>query len=78
MYGISGGKMDEKNSKLQLVTFQLGEELYGMKNGEEKDIEVTLPENYPDKKYASKKAMFKVKTSKEFAVLILENFDDIV
>ncbi|MBU0683807.1 MAG: trigger factor [Candidatus Omnitrophota bacterium] len=39
----------------------VGEELCGMKVGDEKDIEVTLPEKYPDKKYAGRKAMFKVK-----------------
>lgn len=39
----------------------MGEELCGMKGGDEKDIEVTLPEGYPDKKYAGEKAIFHVK-----------------
>ncbi len=39
----------------------MGEEICGMKKGDEKDIEVVLPEEYPDKKYAGKKAMFHVK-----------------
>ncbi|MEA3488732.1 MAG: trigger factor [Candidatus Omnitrophota bacterium] len=38
----------------------MGEELCGLKKGDRKDIEVTLPENYPDKKYAGKKAVFRV------------------
>ncbi|MFH1665298.1 MAG: trigger factor [Candidatus Omnitrophota bacterium] len=38
----------------------MGEELCGLKKGDKKDIEVTLPDNYPDKKYAGKKAVFKV------------------
>jgi trigger factor len=38
----------------------MGEELIGLKKGDKKDIAVTLPETYPDKKYAGKKAVFKV------------------
>jgi trigger factor len=38
----------------------LGEELCGMGKGARKDVEVTLPENYPDKKYAGKKATFNI------------------
>lgn len=38
----------------------LGEELCGMKKGDGKDIDVKLPENYPDKKYAGKDATFNV------------------
>ncbi|MBD3380274.1 MAG: trigger factor [Candidatus Omnitrophica bacterium] len=45
----------------------MGKELIGMKKGETKEIDVTLPGNYPDKKYAGKKAVFKtvVKDVKE-------------
>lgn len=45
----------------------VGEELTGMKKGEAKDIEVTLPEGYPDKKYAGKQAVFhvEIKETKE-------------
>jgi len=39
----------------------MGEELCGMKKGEGKDIKVTLPEKYPDEKYAGKEAVFHVK-----------------
>ena len=38
----------------------IGEELAGLKKGEAREIEATLPEGYPDKKYAGKKAIFKV------------------
>jgi trigger factor len=38
----------------------IGEDLVGLKKGEVKEIEATLPEGYPDKKYAGKKAVFKV------------------
>jgi len=38
----------------------MGEKLEGMKKGEAKDIGVTLPENYPDEKYAGKEAVFSV------------------
>jgi len=34
--------------------------LIGMKAGEEKDIEITFPEDYPDKEFAKKKVLFKV------------------
>ncbi len=38
----------------------MGEQLAGLKKGDTKDIDVTLPESYPDKKYAGQKAVFKV------------------
>jgi len=38
----------------------LGEKLIGFEKGITKDIDTTLPENYPDKKYAGKAAIFKV------------------
>jgi len=38
----------------------VGEEIVGLKKGDTKEVEVTLPENYPDKKYAGKKATFKI------------------
>lgn len=38
----------------------MGEELCGLKKGDAKEIDVTLPEAYPDKQYAGKKAEFKV------------------
>ncbi|MBL7158393.1 MAG: trigger factor [Candidatus Omnitrophica bacterium] len=38
----------------------IGEELVGLAKGQTKEINVKLPENYPDKKYAGKDAKFKV------------------
>jgi len=35
----------------------MGEELIGFKKNDKKEIEATLPETYPDKKYAGKKAL---------------------
>ncbi len=53
----------------------LGEQLCGMKKGDLKSIEATLPENYPDKKYAGKSAIFKVEV-KGVKEKILPNIDD--
>jgi len=36
-------------------------QLKGIKKNQEKDVEATLPENYPKKEYANKKAVFKCK-----------------
>ena len=38
----------------------MGEKLAGLKKNDSKEIEATLPANYPDKKYAGKKADFKI------------------
>jgi trigger factor len=38
----------------------IGEQLEGLGKGGIKNVDVTLPENYPDKKYAGKKATFKI------------------
>lgn len=38
----------------------IGEDLEGLSRGDSKEIDVTLPEKYPDEKYAGKKALFKV------------------
>ncbi len=53
----------------------LGEELCGMNAGEKKTIDVTLPEGYPDKKYAGKKAEFTVEV-KEIREKKLPEMDD--
>ena len=53
----------------------MGEKLCGMKKGDRKDIELTLPEKYPDKKYAGKKAVFKVEI-KETKEKKLPELDD--
>jgi len=61
---------DKENSMLGL-----GEELCGMKAGEKKTIEATLPEGYPDKKFAGKKAEFSVEV-KEVREKRLPEMDD--
>ncbi len=48
----------EVNKEVSLLG--MGEELCGLTKGDKKDIEVMVPENYPDKGYAGKKAFFKV------------------
>ena len=53
----------------------LSEKMTGMKPQEERDIEVTLPENYPDKKLAGKLAKYHVKV-KELKMRVLPNVDD--
>ncbi len=55
--------------------FGIGEELCGLSKGDLKDIEITLPENYPDKKFAGKKALFKlaIKGVKEKKVPALDD-----
>ncbi|MFA5146125.1 MAG: trigger factor [Candidatus Omnitrophota bacterium] len=41
----------------------LNEKMVGMKKDEERDIEVTLPEQYPDKAVAGKKAVYRIKVN---------------
>lgn len=49
--------------------------LVGLKPGEEKEIEVTLPEDFSVKEYVSKKALFKIKV-KEVKEKTLPKIDD--
>ena len=53
----------------------LTEKMIGMNKSEERDIEVELSKDYPDKNIAGKKAMYHVKT-KEIKVRSLPNIDD--
>lgn len=53
----------------------LTEKMVGMNKGEERDIEVDLPKEYPDKNMAGKKAIYHVK-AKEIKVRSLPNVDD--
>ena len=53
----------------------LPEGVVGMKAGEEREIEVTLPEKYPDKNAAGKKAKYRVK-AKEIKVRKLPDLND--
>lgn len=61
---------DEESSMLGM-----GKELCGLDKGATKDIDVTLPEDYPDKKYAGKKAVLKIKV-KDIRVKKLPELDD--
>ncbi|HNT43041.1 MAG TPA: trigger factor [Syntrophorhabdaceae bacterium] len=47
----------------------------GMKEGEERDVDVTFPDDYPDKDIASKKILFKV-TMKEIKQKVLPEVND--
>ena len=53
----------------------LTEKMIGMNKNEERDIEVELPKEYPDKNLAGKKAMYHVK-AKEIKVRSLPDIDD--
>jgi trigger factor len=53
----------------------LTEKIIGMNKSEERDIEVELPKEYPDKNIAGKKAIYHVKV-KEIKVRSLPNIDD--
>ncbi|MDO8536426.1 MAG: trigger factor [Candidatus Omnitrophota bacterium] len=53
----------------------LTEKMVGMNKGDERDIEVELSKEYPDKNIAGKKAMYHVK-AKEIKVRSLPNIDD--
>lgn len=52
-----------------------GDSLIGMSVNEEKEIEVTLPQNYPKKKLAGKEVKYKVKL-KEIKERVLPKLDD--
>ena len=53
----------------------IGEKLIGSNLGDTKEVELKLPENYPDKKYAGKDALFKV-SIKELKEKKLPGIDD--
>lgn len=54
---------------------ELNEKMVGMKKLEERDIEVKLPEKYPDKKMVGKLAVYHVKV-KEIKARVLPSLDD--
>ena len=60
---FDGGKGENYSLEIGSHTFIPGfeEQLVGMKSGEEKEIEVTFPEDYGSKDLAGAKAIFKVK-----------------
>lgn len=61
----------DKESMMSNVT----QKMIGMKKGEERDIEVVLPEKYPDKNLAGKTAKYHV-LAKEIKVRALPKIDD--
>lgn len=74
---FEGGKADNYSIEVGGGTFIPGfeEQLIGMKQGEEKEVKVTFPENYFSKDLAAKDAIFKVKLH-EIKIKELPNIDD--
>lgn len=74
---FEGGKQDDAELVIGSHTFIPGfeEQMVGLKAGEQKDIEVTFPENYGAKDLAGKKAIFKLNI-KEVKEDILPAFTD--
>lgn len=71
------GSAEDHTLELGSNTFIPGfeEQLVGMKRGDQRDVEVTFPENYSNKGLAGKPAVFKV-TLKEIKERILPELDD--
>lgn len=67
---MEGKSITKKNSNMWILADKeasllgMGEELVGLTEGQAKEIETRLPENYPDKKYAGKLAKFNVLVNK--------------
>ncbi len=74
---FEGGKGNDYNLVLGSGTFIPGfeDQLTGVSKGEEKDVNVTFPEDYNSKDLAGKPALFKV-TVKEIKVKELPKLDD--
>jgi trigger factor len=74
---FEGGKAENYTLEIGSGTFIPGfeDQLVGMKLGEEKDVEVTFPEDYHAKELAGKPAVFKVKLH-EIKRLNLPELDD--
>ncbi|MBA4541426.1 MULTISPECIES: trigger factor [Thermoactinomyces] len=74
---FEGGKAEKYTLEVGSGTFIPGfeDQLIGMKPGEEKDVEVTFPEDYHAKELAGKPAVFKVKLH-EIKRLNLPELDD--
>ena len=74
---FEGGKGENYELEIGSHTFIPGfeEQLVGMKNGEEKEIEVTFPEEYPSEELKGAKATFKVKVN-EIKEKVARDFDE--
>lgn len=80
---FEGGKAEAYSLEIGSNTFIPGfeDQLIGMKKGEEKDIKVTFPEEYPSEELKGKEVVFKVKLNevkeKEERCLDAELFQDL-
>jgi trigger factor len=78
---IDGKEAHKKRENLWLLLDKesllsgLFEKIIGINKGEERDVEVELPEKYPDKNIAGKKVKYHVKV-KEIKLRTLPNIDD--
>ncbi|MBI5143690.1 MAG: trigger factor [Candidatus Omnitrophica bacterium] len=78
---VDGKPLHKKRENLWLhmdkdsFTPALSDGMVGMTKGEERDIEIVLPEKYPDKTVAGKPARYHVK-AKEIKSRVLPNLDD--
>jgi len=74
---INGGSAQDYELTIGSNTFIPGfeEQIIGMNKGEEKEIEVTFPEDYQEPSFAGKKATFKVKV-KDIKVKEIPELDD--
>lgn len=74
---FEGGEASDYRLELGSHTFIPGfeEQVVGMKKGEEKDLNVTFPENYPAENLAGKPVVFKV-TLKKVEKKVLPEIDD--
>ena len=78
---VEGSTALEKKDNLWLLLDKesllsgLMEKIVGMNKGEERDVEIVMPQTYPDKTLAGKKTKYHVKV-KEIKVRNLPNIDD--
>ena len=78
---VNGKSIHKKRENIWLMIEKestvpgLNEKLAGMNKGEEKGIETSLPEKYPDKNLAGKMALYHIKI-KEIKSQLLSNLDD--
>ncbi len=74
---FDGGKGENYELEIGSHTFIPGfeEQLIGMKQGEEKEIEVTFPEEYPSEELKGQKVTFKVKVN-EIKEKVERDFDE--
>ena len=76
---FEGGKAENYDLEIGSGSFIPGfeEQMIGMKNGEEKDVEVNFPEEYHAAELAGKPAVFKVKVHEIKAKEIPELDDEL-